>query len=150
LPSYIHGRNQALVTSTDVYQTILYTHKILHKKKGTWSGQIKETLDDINNSKNDFQNHINIWAESLHLFPPRLAPPILLSRNLPLDGFRPVAKNQIIIEIRRLRYLSKKAYAENIPEDNFKESHIQKMISMDNYSDELLPQLEIEMGIEID
>jgi hypothetical protein len=150
LPSYIHGRNQALVTSADVYQTILYTHKILHKKKGTWSGQIKETLDYINNSKNNFQKHINIWAESLHLFPPRLAPPILLSRNLPLDGFTPVAKNQIIIEIRRLRYLSKKAYAENIPEDNFEESHIQKMISMDNYSDELLPQLEIEMGIEID
>ena len=147
LPSYIHGRNQALVTSFDFYNIIINSHKPIHEKKGTWSDQISETLYEINNSKSDFQTHINIWAESLHLFPIRLAPPILLSKNLPLDGFTPDVKSQIIMEKRRLRYLSKKAYEENIPEDHFEESHIQKMISMDNYSD-VLPQLEMEIEID--
>ena len=147
LPSYIHGRNQALVTSFDIYEDILNTHIEIHRNKRTISETITNAIKDLNDSKKDFQKHLDIWANSLHLFPKRIAPPILLPKNLPLDGFKPDIKNQILMEIRRLRYLSKKAYEENIPENHFEESHIQKMISMDAYSDEIISQMEVNIEI---
>jgi hypothetical protein len=128
-PNYnqrLHGRNQVLVTNLDQYLIMLDTFanelEIKHGKS------FKDIVKTLYITANNFEDHIQTWAYNLHKFPPKWAPPLLMTETLPKNKFIPAIQEQIDEEKRFLRSMSRKAYEMNIPEDNFNESHVQALM----------------------
>ena len=78
----LHGRNQIITRPIEQYEDLLDEYrKKLEQKFPKIGIDVLIVLQELKNSKNDPEKHIQIWAESLHLFPENFKPPILLDKT---------------------------------------------------------------------
>jgi hypothetical protein len=69
---------------------------------------MQNALNDLVETRDDFENHLGIWAESKHLFPPTWHPPLLLPKNFMESSLKP----EIIEQIRAGEVLLQKVSEE--------------------------------------
>ena len=78
----LHGRNQIITRPIEQYEDLIDEYrKELEQKFPKIGIDVLIVLQELKNSKNHPEKHIQIWAESLHLFPEKFKPPILLEKT---------------------------------------------------------------------
>jgi hypothetical protein len=132
------GRNQVITNPLNEYTHILTTYRInLAFKKHNVSQEMLDVLDLLRDSKDDPDKHIKIWAESLHLFPDKWKPPILLNKTFDESNLTPEMVKLLRKGEAELLRVSDKLYTLKVSEesgsfpkealDNFEDSDIQRL-----------------------
>lgn len=75
------GRNQVLVNPQIAYEDIIDNFLLGLEKKNIVTQEMREVLQSLKDSSNNFDAHITVWADNLHLFPKRWKPPLLLDKT---------------------------------------------------------------------
>jgi hypothetical protein len=75
------GRNQVVNTFKDDYKTIISNFKSVLHHKNLLNSEREQVLDLLLETSSDFETHLNTWADSLHLFPDKWKPPLLLNKT---------------------------------------------------------------------
>lgn len=140
----VYGRNQAISRPVENYNDLLEEYlKNLVEKFPLINKEAINAIENLKNSHSDPDQHINIWANSLHLFPEKWTPPLLLEKT-----FDDSKLNQQALALIRdgeaiIVHISDKLYALNVPEegtfdhealDNFDGSHIQKLLGDEEHN----------------
>jgi hypothetical protein len=81
---------------------------------------------------NDWHGQIVKLADNMHRFPEASFPPLFTTEKVP-KVFNPDTSLRLSSSLKRLRAYSKAAYAANIPEDNFTDSHVQQLMEAAPY-----------------
>lgn len=91
-------------------------------------------LAKINLSIFNPEVYVYIWASHRHVFFDRWIPPLYQKDHLALDDLQPDAKLNILSAVRRIRWMSKRAYEINIPKDYSNGSHMQQLFTLNEES----------------
>lgn len=88
------GRNQVITNPQENYTDIIDKfQKGLRVKQGELSQEIKDVLTSLKQTSSDQEAHIQIWAESLDLFPDKWKPPLLLDKTFDTSNLKPEIVN---------------------------------------------------------
>ena len=77
----------------------------------------------------DWQGQVLFLAEHMHKFPKTALPPFHTAKKIDLDTLIPEVQTKVIAAKKMLPSISKLAYKQNIPEDNFSGSDVQKIMA---------------------
>lgn len=111
------GRNQVITNSQDNYNKIIDKFKEGLDAKFGEDPNLQGVLQQLQSTCNDPEAHIRIWAESLHLFPEKWRPPLLLDKSFDESNLKPE-----IIELLRkgeayIKRVSDELYTLNVSEE---------------------------------
>ena len=129
-----YGRNQVITNPETNYHDILTDYKLALKKKlGALTPELEDILKALEATSNDPDVHIRTWAESIHLFPEKWIPPLLLNKTFDESQLKPEIIDLLLKANITLKKISDKLYELSVPEteDFFDDSLIQKMMRED-------------------
>lgn len=103
--------------------------RMFTRKHPTLIHSLQPFFDDLRDyaKKDLWDKQLLLWANNLHLLPPRWAPPLYTKKNLPLDAFKTEPKTKILLARKRLLWLSEKAKELTISEKHFTQQDVIKL-----------------------
>lgn len=131
------GRNQVL-TNIENFSSIIQNYTYALSTKVPLTPEILAALDDLVNTCSTFEIHLDVWSRTLHLFPEKWKPPLLLNKAFDTSFLQPeivelLKKGEVeIAQISDFLYVMR--CTENISDlsnetlDNLYESFIQKLM----------------------
>lgn len=126
-----HGRNQIIIGNNEQYLRVLNDFEITLSAVAENMTKLKPILKQlaILAKSNNWVGQITLLTLNAHLFPSNYIPPLSTKTKFPLETLTPQEHLKVILAKRKLRWLSKLAYENNVPEDHFTQSHIQELMS---------------------
>lgn len=126
----MNGQNQVLIGSYECYEMIMNMYETMLFAKNN-RPELRIVLAELREfaKNNDWQGQILKFAENLHKFPEKSLPPLYTKEKIHFDTFTSEVQVKIIESKKIMRARTKRAYELNIPEDNFSESDVQKLLS---------------------
>jgi hypothetical protein len=112
------GRNQIITDPNKSYHEIIDNFKEgLETKYGSLTQEMLNVLRKLKKTSFNPEAHIQVWAESLHLFPDKWKPPLLLDKSFDSSNLKP----EIIEFLRKgeaeIKRISDELYTLNISEE---------------------------------
>lgn len=135
----LFGRNQAISRPLESYEKLLeqYQQELHIKYPMAINPELLDHLNNLRKTKDNPEEHIKAWAESLHLFPEKWKPPLLLDKTFDESHLNAKALKLLkegeayIVHVSNSLYTLEKTRNgqgsfDDLPLDHFNNSYIQQ------------------------